>query len=124
MNRQAIKRWTAAALAGLVFSVSAQGAPGRDAHGRLVSSDGHALYVYDADTAAGRSDCTGPCAAVWPPDEAPAAAPASEGFSAITRADGRRQWAWHGHPLYRYAGDANASDTHGDGVNGTWHLAR
>jgi len=124
VEQRIIKGCLGAAWALAAFGVCAQAAPGRDAQGRLVGTGGRALYIYDADTVPGHSACTGRCATVWPPYPAPAAARAPEGFGVVVRGDGDRQWAWHGHPLYGYAGDAHAGDTHGDGVNGTWHLVR
>ncbi|MGN2252814.1 hypothetical protein ACFWZ4_05520 [Frateuria sp. GZRe12] len=107
----------------IVTAVAAQTLPGRNGQGWLIDGSGRALYVYDADVTDGQSVCTGACAVVWPPFEAPAAVSPPNGFSVITRVDGRRQWAWHGHPLYRYASDVAGTDKRGDGVNGTWHLA-
>lgn len=122
MKRQKRWWWMAGMLA-VATVVAAQTIPTHDGQGRLVDGQGRALYVYDADAVPGQSACTGPCAAVWPPLEAPAAASAPQGFGRIVRADGRRQWAWQGRPLYRYAGDAAPGDARGDGLNGTWHRA-
>jgi hypothetical protein len=30
---------------------------------------------------------------------------------------------YNGHPLYRYSGDMAPGDTHGDGIEGKWHVA-
>ena len=41
------------------------------------------------------------------------------------RSDGKSQVTYHGHPLYRYAGDQNAGDTNGQGLNafgGNWYV--
>lgn len=119
-------RWVAAMVVGMALAAGgavAQGAPGRDAQGRLIAADGFALYVYDADTPAGQSRCSGPCAAIWPPYAVSAGATPPAGFAVVTRADGSHQWAWHGRPLYRYAGDEKAGQPRGDGTNGRWHLA-
>ncbi len=88
----------------------------------LVDSRGMSLYVFDKDTA-GVSNCNGTCATVWPaygPNETPAAAV----FTTIKRADGSMQYAYKGRPLYYYQPDTKAGDTLGDGIGGTWHLAK
>ncbi|NUR21638.1 hypothetical protein [Frateuria sp.] len=115
--------WIAAGMLAMAAGAVAQTMPRHGGQGRLVDGEGRALYVYDADAVPGQSACNGPCAVVWPPLEAPAAASVPQGFGVIVRADGRRQWSWHDHPLYRYAGDATPADTRGDGLNGNWHLA-
>jgi len=99
--------------------------PVHDASGRLTSVDGRSLYVYDRDMIGHASTCVGPCAALWPPYLASAGAMPADGFSLIKRSDGDRlQWAWHGRPLYRYAGDSRPGEQSGDRINGVWHLAR
>jgi predicted lipoprotein with Yx(FWY)xxD motif len=46
----------------------------------------------------------------------------------ITRSDGQgQQWAYQGHPLYRYAGDSGSDQMNGDLIpdfGGHWHVAR
>lgn len=112
---------------GLTIIAPAQGAmaaatPARSAAGLLVGASGLTLYTYDADTTLGKSDCTGPCAALWPPYAADAAANASGDYSVINRADGSHQWAFKAKPLYLYAADQKPGDTVGDGVNDVWHI--
>ena len=98
-----------------------KGSPG------FVNSVGHTVYVFDADLASpGQSVCNGACAANWPPVGVPSAM-LTTGFSSITRADGSKQLAFDGRPLYTFAFDVNVGDTNGDGVNafgGLWHIAR
>ena len=88
----------------------------------LVDAKGMTLYSFDKD-ADGKSACNGPCAANWPAFKATdAAAPAS--WSAITREDGTKQWAYKGKPLYTFAKDTGPADVKGDGfLNGAWHIA-
>ena len=88
----------------------------------LVDAKGMTLYSFDKD-ADGKSACNGPCAANWPAFKATdAAAPA--GWSAITREDGTKQWAYKGKPLYTFAKDTGPADVKGDGfLNGAWHIA-
>jgi predicted lipoprotein with Yx(FWY)xxD motif len=89
----------------------------------LVDSKGMTLYVWDNDTTAGMSSCTGVCATAWPPLMATASPTYGAGlsaamFSTITRADGTKQLAVNGKPLYLWMGDTKPGDTHGQGVNG------
>jgi predicted lipoprotein with Yx(FWY)xxD motif len=101
-------------------TVTIKGAPG------FISPNGFTLYVFGADTL-NVSNCNAACAQIWPPFMAPANAQAVGGFTAITRADGTKQWAFNGHPLYNFTGDAKAGDANGDGLNlngGIWHVAR
>jgi predicted lipoprotein with Yx(FWY)xxD motif len=51
------------------------------------------------------------------------AAPPSGDWSVVARADGARQWAYRGKPLYRSAKDAKPGDTNGGGTDGKWHVA-
>ncbi|MGD9890800.1 MAG: hypothetical protein AB7R89_16450 [Dehalococcoidia bacterium] len=94
----------------------------------LTDADGLTLYIFDRDEP-DVSNCNGGCAETWPPllldDGDPVAPPDLSGeLTVFTRADGRRQVAYRGQPLYRYAGDTQPGDTTGDGVGGVWHLAR
>ena len=92
----------------------------------LANGDGLTLYVFTQDSA-GKSVCNDACAATWPPLEA-GSAPEVEGatgdFSLITRADGKKQVAFNGRPLYRYAADKAAGDASGQGVGGVWFAAK
>lgn len=98
--------------------------PSLNAQHQFIGARGLALYTFDTDGHAGKSQCTGPCARIWPPYAATAGVQASNGFSVVTRPDHSLQWAFKGQPLYRYAGDTKPGDHHGDGINGTWHIAR
>ena len=117
------------AAAGPTLMVATQGA--HAAHGgHLTNAAGNALYYVEGDTDG--SKCTGPCLQSWPPvviaDAQPTGAPGMQGaqIATITRPEGTRQVTFNGHPLYRYAADAGAGATNGDGVKdkfGTWHVA-
>lgn len=88
----------------------------------LVDAKGMTLYTFDKD-AAGKSACNGPCAQNWPPLMATSASgPAN--WTAVTRDDGAKQWAYMGKPVYTWAKDTKAGDTTGDGFNNVWHIAR
>ena len=111
-----------------LFSLFAAGAaladPTMVRNGVLTNERGMTLYTFDRD-AAGTSNCNGQCATNWPPLMAPADAVSSGRYSVVTRADGTRQWALDGKPLYTWMRDANPGDTTGDGfANGAWHVAR
>jgi predicted lipoprotein with Yx(FWY)xxD motif len=89
----------------------------------LVDAKGMTLYVFDKDEG-GKSACSGPCAANWPPLMAAAEAKAAGDWTIITRDDGTKQWAYKGKPLYAWKNDKAQGDTTGDGVNGAWHIAK
>jgi len=87
---------------------------------------GMTLYTYSAD-GPGVSNCTGVCAANWPPFAATANAQATGSFTVITRADGSKQWAYKNQPLYTFIGDTAPGMATGDGHvvgGGTFHVAR
>jgi predicted lipoprotein with Yx(FWY)xxD motif len=88
------------------------------------AASGMTLYTYDRDEgAAGSSACVAECAELWPPMLAATDTRASGAWSLIARPDGARQWAFRGKPLYRYASDAFAGATFGDGVDTVWRIA-
>jgi predicted lipoprotein with Yx(FWY)xxD motif len=100
-------------------------APARLADGVWVNAEGRTLYTFDRDTAgSGKSVCNGPCAANWPPLMVKDEAQARGDWSAITRDDGGRQWAYKGKPLYTWIKDQKAGDRTGEGVNNVWRIAR
>ncbi|MFE7711582.1 SCO0930 family lipoprotein [Streptomyces sp. NPDC057486] len=89
---------------------------------------GFTLYRFDKDTAKPpASNCTGDCAASWPPvlaDGAKAGRGMDPGLlGSVKRADGTKQLTLAGWPLYRYAEDTAPRQTRGQGVGGTWFAA-
>jgi predicted lipoprotein with Yx(FWY)xxD motif len=83
------------------------------------------LYMFDQDTrGAGGSACSGGCAENWPPvttsGEAAAGPDVTATLSTFERADGDRQVAANGWPLYYYGPDAEPGDAEGQGVGGVW----
>jgi predicted lipoprotein with Yx(FWY)xxD motif len=91
----------------------------------MVDADGHTLYALTQD-ANGTPTCTDGCAKAWPAAKvngAPAADPAIS--AAITTVDAPgggtmlKAGKW---PLYRFAGDAAAGDTNGQGSGGVWFV--
>ena len=96
----------------------------KTAHGRVFVNDkGMTLYTFAKD-AKGQSNCTGLCAAAWPPVAAAGDAKPSGRWSIVKRDSGGLHWAYKGRPLYSYAVDVKPGDTTGEGVDGTWHMAK
>ena len=97
----------------------------------LVDGAGRTLYVWDRDSTE-TSTCTGGCATTWPPlllpagTNAPVAGNGVSGLTAAARPDDatKMQVVWNGKPLYFYAADTAPGETKGDGVGGTWHVAK
>ena len=95
------------------------------ADGTLIGPDGRTLYVFAKDVAgSGKSTCVDACAANWPPLGVAATAVPLGDYTIITRADGSKQWAFKGMPLYYYAKDTKSGDRLGDGVGGNWKIAK
>ena len=129
---------TLALAAALLLVVAACGgdddAGGDDASGLTVSSselgeilidaDGMTLYLFVPDQA-GESTCYDQCEDNWPPlydDElGDVGGDVDEGLlGTADRTDGTVQLTYNGWPLYRFAADAAAGDTNGQGVNEVW----
>lgn len=94
--------------------------------GYLTDSAGQALYVLEGNV--GGRNCDAACEEVWPPvlagDTEPTVDPrlGSGGSGTLPRNDNGRHVTWEGQPLYRYAADAGAGRTAGDGVQDQWGL--
>jgi predicted lipoprotein with Yx(FWY)xxD motif len=89
----------------------------------LVDGKMMTLYTFAKDQP-GVSNCNDNCAKNWPPLIASANAQPSGDWTIITRADGSKQWAYKGMPLYKWSKDAKPGDTTGEGVgNGAWKTA-
>ena len=94
----------------------------------LVNSQGRTLYLFGAD-AGTTSNCSGSCAANWPPLRVTGKPTIGSGanaslISTTTRSDGTQQVTYNGHPLYLFKGDNKAGDTNGQGINafgGYWY---
>ncbi|NML60654.1 hypothetical protein HHL21_06040 [Massilia sp. RP-1-19] len=95
--------------------------PVKKSGGMLVDSKGMTVYTYDKDSA-GKSACAGKCAQNWPPVMAGDAKPMDADYSTITRADGSKQLAYKGKPLYTFVKDKKAGDKVGDKVMDVWHV--
>jgi predicted lipoprotein with Yx(FWY)xxD motif len=82
------------------------------------------LYTNDRDIAfSGKSVCSGSCAENWPPFAAKETDKDQGNYTAITRDDGKKQWAYNGKPLYLWTKDKKPGDKTGEGVGKVWHAA-
>lgn len=86
----------------------------------LVDGKGRTLYLFEADKST-TSTCNGACAAAWPPlltSGAPSVGGSAKSslLGTSKRSDGTKQVTYHGHPVYRYAGDSKAGDTNGQAL--------
>lgn len=87
--------------------------------GVLADTAGRTVYIFDKDTP-GKSNCSGGCLAAWPAfvtkdDAAPV------GDFTLIDANGAKQWAVKGKPLYYFVGDTKPGDRNGEGSGGVWH---
>lgn len=89
----------------------------------LTDPKGFTLYTFDKD-GPGVSACLNECARNWPPFMAPSGAKGEGDWSVIGRADGARQWAYKGKPLYTHARDRLPGERAGDGNRGAWRVAK
>ena len=90
----------------------------------LTDFAGYTLYAFDGDAADDGQTCSDQgCEIEWLPVVAPTLALDVGDFSVVIRADGSRQWAHLGQPLYRYSGDLLPGDVHGRAVNDRWRVA-
>jgi predicted lipoprotein with Yx(FWY)xxD motif len=88
----------------------------------LTDGSGRSVYLWVKD-GMNKSNCSGACAAAWPPVPASGTVTASGGavskdLGSISRSDGTKQLTYDGHPLYYYAGDTSAGQTNGQGSDG------
>lgn len=99
----------------------------------LVDGEGYTLYLFLPDDHSSHSQCSGICAAEWPPlllpkgTSAPVAGPgARRGLLGTTvRADGGVQVTYAGWPLYLWPDDVSPGQATGQGLNnvgGLWYV--
>ena len=89
----------------------------------LADAKGMTLYTFAKDQP-GVSNCNDNCAKNWPPVAAAADAKDMGDWTVVTRADGSKQWAYKGMPLYLWIKDTKPGETTGNGVgNGAWKTA-
>lgn len=104
---------------------SMMSSPAKMEGGAMVGPNGMTLYTFDKDAAgSGKSVCVDKCAVNWPPFMAAAGASASGDWSIVTRADGSKQWAYKGWPLYYWVKDQKPGDKTGDDVGKVWHIVK
>jgi predicted lipoprotein with Yx(FWY)xxD motif len=85
----------------------------------VAGANGRTLYLYARD-GKNKSNCTGSCAAAWPPLPVTGRLTAGAGVSAsklgeIKRGSGH-QATYAGHPLYTFTSDTAAGQVSGEGV--------
>lgn len=87
----------------------------------VAGRSGRTLYLFVSD-GKNRSNCTGRCAAIWPPLLTSSQPTAGPGVSASKLGEIKRgsshQVTYAGHPLYRFVSDYAAGKTTGEGVMG------
>jgi len=90
----------------------------------LTDSKGMTVYLFTKDTEKGKSNCSGDCAAAWPPVPATDGMTLPEGvpgtLGSIDRDDGTKQATYNDIPLYYWAKDTKAGDITGQDVGGVW----
>lgn len=93
----------------------------------LTGENGKTLYYFASDIT-GQSQCSGSCLTNWPVfyKETPTLGTSltATDFTTITRADGTKQTAYKGWPLYYYAGDTKSGDVAGEKLNNVWFVAK
>ncbi|HEV3105876.1 MAG TPA: hypothetical protein VGZ01_09320 [Trinickia sp.] len=115
---------TLACIVACAFPIASFAEAPKLSNGMFVDAQGMTLYTFDKDTVPGQSACTGGCAAIWPAATADSTDKADGDWSFVTTADGKKQWAYEGHPLYRYSKDTAPGQTGGNGFKNMWHVAK
>ncbi len=93
--------------------------------GTLIGPDGRTLYFFARDSRnSGKSACVDQCATNWPPLGVANTAQPIGDYAVVNRADGSKQWAYKGMPLYYFARDTKPGDKLGQGMGGVWSVAR
>jgi predicted lipoprotein with Yx(FWY)xxD motif len=87
----------------------------------LATSTGRTLYLYTGD-GHNKSNCTGGCAASWPPLMTKGKPVAGMGVKKSLLGTAKRgsklQVSYAGHPLYTFVGDSKAGQANGEGSGG------
>jgi predicted lipoprotein with Yx(FWY)xxD motif len=96
----------------------------------LVDGRGRTLYLFEKDKrGSGHSNCSGACAAYWPPLLTSAKPVAGTGVKksllGTIKRSGKKQVTYNGHPLYRFVQDTKPGQTKGqatDFFGGEWYV--
>jgi predicted lipoprotein with Yx(FWY)xxD motif len=87
----------------------------------LATSTGRTLYLDKAD-GRNKSNCTGSCAAIWPPlltkGKPVAGAGVKKSLLGTLKRGAKLQVSYNGHPLYTFTSDSKAGQANGEGVEG------
>ncbi|MFT5297254.1 MAG: putative lipoprotein with Yx(FWY)xxD motif [Colwellia sp.] len=86
-----------------------------------MDKDGFNLYIFDNDGLE-TSNCEENCLVSWPAFVPNDNEVAIGDYTIFERADGTKQWAYSGQPLYFFKNDEARGDINGDGAGGVWHL--
>ncbi len=90
----------------------------------LVDSRRMTVYTFDGDVAKTKTACaTSTCPDHWLPVAAAMLANPRGDFTLLDRADGVKQWAYKGKPLFTYGGDHMQGDANGVGVDKKYQAA-
>ena len=86
----------------------------------IVDGQGRTLYLFEGDKRPA-STCYGTCATDWPPATVNGKVAAGSGVLASSlgttkRKNGAVEVTYHGHPLYRYAGDTRPGQVNGQAL--------
>lgn len=90
----------------------------------LVDGRGRTVYLFTQDrTNSNTMRCDAACLKEWPPVQGKpkAGSGVDDGLIDTTKAGGRTQATYAGHPLYYYAGDRSQGDVKGQGIDKIWY---
>ena len=87
----------------------------------LAYVNGRTLYTSEKDEP-GKSNCAAACTEAWPPALAGPGDRDFTVFTIITRADGAKQWAYKGKPLYLSIKDTVNGQANANGVDDQWYI--
>ena len=91
----------------------------------LTDAKGMTLYWFVKDNP-GASSCSGECLEKWPlyyrETVIDPTGKLTADFSTIERADGQKQTAFRGYPLYYFFKDKMVGDTNGQGAKQIWYV--
>lgn len=125
-----MKNGTFIPVAGLIMgataAIAADGMPSSIAlrNGVFTDSRGMTLYSADSDRIPNTSSCYDNCVHNWPAFNPAESDRDSGDWKIILRADGTKQWAYKGKPVYHFLLDRNVGDVKGDGIGNVWHAVR